>query len=302
MESEYYIKKWLEGTLTEEERKVFEASPEFESLERLNRAVRAFRAPEYDVESELARLQENKKGKGKVVKVSWLKPLLRIAAVLVVLIGSYFFFYLNVNTTIETAVAEKSDLYLPDSSHVVLNAYTKIAFKPRLWNLQRQVNLDGEAFFEVAKGSKFDVKTSAGIVSVLGTKFNVKNRDGFFEVVCFEGLVEVESSGETNQLPPGHALRVINGKIYKRADLADTSPGWIKHESSFLSVPFKQVIREFERQYDVKVVTRGVNMEQLFTGKFTHDDLNLALRAISLPLNLKYEIVNGDKVILSGEK
>ena len=44
------------------------------------------------------------------------------------------------------------------------------------WKNERSVNLDGEGFFKVAKGSKFDVETSAGTVSVVGTQFNVKNR------------------------------------------------------------------------------------------------------------------------------
>ena len=94
MESENYIKKWLEGTLSEEERKVFEVSPEFKSLEKISQSVQAFKAPDFDVEAELERFHDRKTGKGKVVRMPWLKPMLRVAAVLIVLIGSYFFFYL----------------------------------------------------------------------------------------------------------------------------------------------------------------------------------------------------------------
>lgn len=301
MESEYYIKKWLEGTLSEAERKAFEASPEFKSLEKISQSVQAFKAPDFDVEAELKRLRDKKTGKGKVVRMSWLKPMLRAAAVLIVLIGSYFFFYLNVNTTIKTAIAEKSNLYLPDSSQVILNAFTKISYKEHLWDFNRQVKLDGEAFFKVAKGSNFDVKTSAGIVSVLGTQFNVKNRNNYFEVVCFEGLVEVKSGGEIAQISPGHTFRIINGKIDKRKNLTVRYPDWTKNESSFLSVPFAQVIMEFERQYDVKITTRDMDLEQLFTGKFIHNDQTLALRAISIPLNLKFETGKENQIILSGK-
>lgn len=301
MESKYYIKKWLDGTLSEEEREVLEALPEFKSLEKINKSVQAFKVPDYKVERELEQINEIKSEKGKVVEISWLKTLLRVAAVFIILIVS-FYFYLNVSTSFQTAVAEKENLYLPDSSNIILNAITKISYKERLWNISRKVKLDGEAFFKVAKGSRFDVVTSSGIVTVLGTQFNVKNRDDYFEVVCFEGLVEVQSNSKITQLPPGHSFRIVGGKIDLRDNLTDVSPSWIKNESLFLSVPFAHVIREFERQYDVTVLTRDVDLEKLFTGKFIHNDQSLALQAISLPLNLKYEIENENQVILSGEK
>ncbi len=301
MEIEYYIKKWLEGTLSEEERMVFEASPEFKSLEKIDKSVQAFKVPDYNVEQELERINDMKSGRGKIVRMPWLKPIFRVAAAIIVLIGVSFYFYLNVSTSMQTLVAEKDDLYLPDSSQIMLNAATNISYKARLWNFNRKVKLNGEAFFKVAKGSKFDVVTSSGTVSVLGTQFNVKNRDNYFEVVCFEGLVEVQSSGEITQLPPGHAFRIINGKKDKRENLTDISPGWINNESSFLSVPFAQVIMEFERQYDVKVITRDVDLGQLFTGKFIHNNQTLALQAILLPLNLKFEIEKENQIILSGK-
>jgi len=301
MESNNYIKKWLEGSLSEEEKKKFEASSEFKSLKKLTGSIRAFRVPEYDVERELNRLHLRKKSKGKTISISWMQPLLRIAAALFVILGITLYFYLNENTYIQTAASEKTVNYLPDSSKVILNAFTRISFKEKLWNYTREVKLDGEAFFYVAKGSKFDVETTSGTVSVLGTKFNVKNRENYFEVVCYEGLVQVESGNEISQLPPGNSLRIINGIIDKSTTLAGNSPSWINNESSFRSVPFVQVIREFERQYNVTISTSGVNLDQLFTGKFIHDDRLLALQSISLPLNLKFDISNQNQIILTGK-
>ena len=301
MDKEYYINKWLEGTLSEEEKVTFEDSSEFKSLEKLSKSTQAFKAPDYNVHAELKRLNHAKSAKGKVISMRLLKPILRVAAILIVLIGSFFYFYLNVNTSIQTAVAEKTDMYLPDSSRIMLNAFTQVSYKANMWEYNRQVNLDGEAFFKVAKGSKFDVKTTSGIISVLGTQFNVKNRENYFEVVCFEGLVEVESSGAIALLPRGHSIRIINGVLDKRENLNLISPSWINNESSFLSVPFRQVIREFEIQYNVKVIAQDVNLDQLFTGKFIHNNQNLALQTILIPLNLNYVITEENQIILSGK-
>lgn len=300
MESEKYIKKWLEGSLTEEEKKEFEASPAYTSLEKLSKSVTAFKAPNYDIESELNNLKEQKAGRGKIVQMRWLAPLIRIAAILFIIIGSYIFFYLNITTSYETVAGQKTHIFLPDSSEVLINALSHISYKERLWNYNREVNLDGEAFFDVAKGSRFDVETSFGIVSVLGTQFNVKNRDNYFEVVCYEGSVNVERSGKNSQLSAGNALRIIKGVLDISSNLTDDSPSWLNNESSFRSIPFDQVIREFERQYDVSIKTSGVDLNQLFTGKFVHNDQILALQSISLPLNLKFEIEHGNQIILSG--
>lgn len=301
MENEHYINKWLEGALSEDERSLFEASAEFKSLEKINKSVRAFKSPDYNVEKELELINDKKTGEGKVVKMSWLKPMLRVAAVFIVLIGVSFYFYLNVSTSIQTSIAERANVYLPDSSQIILNATTNISYKKRYWDFDRQVKLNGEAFFKVAKGSKFDVITTSGTVSVLGTQFNVKNRDDYFEVVCFEGLVEVQSKSKTTQLFPGHSFRIVRGKIDIRENITDISPAWTNNESSFLSIPFAQVVMEFERQYDVNIITRGVDLDQLFTGKFIHNNQTLALQAISLPLNLKFETEKDNRIILSGK-
>lgn len=299
MNNESYIRKWLEGTLNEEERPIFEQTPEFKTLEKLVTSAQSFKAPAYDVQAELEKFQYRKTAKGKVIPFNWFTPILRIAAVLILLSSAFFYFYMTVNTKIETLATEKSTFYLPDSSFVSLNASTQISVKERLWRFSRQVKLDGEAYFSVAKGSKFDVETSSGIVSVLGTQFNVKNRENYFEVVCYEGLVEVTSGVDSEKLPPGHSFRIINGVLNKSTNGEEISPSWINNESSFSSIPFKQVIQEFEIQYGVEVIAQDVNLNQLFTGKFIHNDQKLALQSISIPLNLKYTLTEENQIILS---
>lgn len=301
MNNESYVRKWLKGSLSDKEKAVFERTPDFKTLEKLVSSTQSFKAPEYNIDAELEKLQLQKTDKGKVVKISWAKSFVRVAAVLVLIMASIFYFYLNVNTSIETLTAEKNSLLLPDSSSIDLNASTSISYKKRLWNITRQVDLDGEAFFSVAKGSKFDVETTSGTVSVLGTQFNVKNRENYFEVVCYEGLVEVISRSESEKLQPGHSFRVINGVLNKSTNGKEISPSWINNESSFSSIPFKQVIQEFEIQYGVKVTARDVNIDQLFTGKFIHNDQKLALQSISIPLNLKYTLTEENQIILSGK-
>lgn len=300
MDKELNIKKWLEGNLDDREREEFEKTDDFKAIDKISKSLIAFKAPTFDIPGELERFH-NKKGKsGKEVKIGWLYPLVRVAAVIFLVIGSFFYFYLSVNTSLSTLAGVKNSLLLPDSSKIELNASSQISYKKRLWNINRKVTLDGEAFFSVAKGSSFNVKTSTGIVSVLGTQFNVKNRENYFEVICYEGLVQVRANGENTRLDPGHSYRIMDGKASRNKDSKEPLPGWINNESFFKSVPFINVILELERQYDIQVEISGINKGQLFTGKFVHEDLNLALQAITIPFNLKYNVLDKKHVILSG--
>lgn len=302
MENEYYIKKWLEGTLDDNEKAFFERTETYKSLEQLSNALTSFKAPEYDIDAEyegLKVLMSSKKGK--VLNMRWLTPVLKLAAVLVAIAGSYFLFLHDPSTVIKTLAAQKTEITLPDSSMVALNALSRIAFREKNWEEERRVELEGEAFFEVARGSRFDVITSAGTVRVLGTAFNVVNRKDYFEVICYEGSVRVESGSEIIKLLPKQIFQKINGVGSTGNEKAtNTAPDWRRSESSFESVPFHQVMQEFERQYDVSIVTRNVDSEQLFTGTFTHSDLSLALKSIAFPLNLSYK-VEGKKIILASD-
>ena len=302
MNNEKYIEKWLNNSLSEEEQRVFEATDDYKSIVRLDKTLQKFKAPEFDVEGELNKLNERKKSAGKVVKLNWFQPMVRVAAVVVMVLLGYLLYFNDSATIIESGIAQKTELSLPDNSSVMLNASSTISYIEDKWQEQREVILKGEAYFKVAKGSSFDVETSSGVVTVLGTQFNVKVRDNYFEVVCYEGLVAVKSENKSVELPPNHMFRIVDGKIFTDDSLKDTAPSWLVNESSFISVPYEQVIKEFERQYNVVITTNKVDLKQLFTGRFTHDDISLALKSISLPFNLSYELEEDKHIVLSSDK
>lgn len=302
MTNEEYIKKWLNGTLTTEEENAFVLSDDYKVIKEMLEATKAFKAPEYDIEGEWQRLSEKKRGKGKVVQTNWLRPLLQVAAAFLIMTVGYFFFLHNPEITIKTLAGQNIELYLPDSSVVILNAGSQINYKEKGWDETRKLALQGEAFFKVAKGSKFDVETTDGIVSVLGTEFNIKQRSGYFDVFCFEGLVQVKSGIDLIQLPEGRGFRVVNKIVTEYDDSNAPSPRWISGESYFESVPLSEVIQEIGRQYDLNIEVDNVNTERLFTGGFSHDDLIMAIKSVSVPMKLTYKIVDDKHIILSGDQ
>lgn len=300
MKNKAYIEKWLAGTLSESERQAFEKTSDFKELEKLDRELKHFKAPDYASEGEYIKLQQKLQRETKVVPLNWLQPFLKVAAALLVFVVGYGLYNAFLKENIQTEMASQSEFFLPDSSRVILNAQSDINYRAYNWQKKRSLQLNGEAFFEVAKGSKFDVKTALGTVSVLGTKFNVISRGEYLEVVCYEGKVQIEFGTRTESITPGVMFRALNGEIMVKDVKLPDEPSWMLNESSFTGMPFAYVIDELERQYNTVIETKSVDTSLLFTGSFVHDDLELALKAITGPLNLKYTI--GEKeIILTGE-
>jgi len=298
---ENYLAKWLNGDLSEAELAEFKNSDAYASYARIIEASDGLKAPVFDSDSAYAALKNRRELEDtKVVKLHPFRKFLRVAAAAAVLmIGAYF--YLNtLNANIATAFAENKSISLPDASEVILNADSELSYSKSKWDENRNVTLKGEAFFKVAKGKRFTVATDAGNISVLGTQFNVENRDGFFEVTCFEGLVSVGFNDMKVKLAAGKSFVAINGAIVEVGAPGESEPSWINDESSFKSVPLKFVLDEFERQHDIAVTTQNINLEQLFTGTFSNSDSKLALKSISVPSQIKFKF-EGDKVLFYGE-
>ena len=291
MKKEKEILKWLNDDLSKKEMKDLKQSEDLQTLEKIAHYASQLEAPKVDAQAALEtfKARNHSKNKPKVRTINF-KTFYRVAAVLVLALTSgYLFFYSN-NTSFETQIAQRKIFTLPDNSEVVLNAVSKISFNEKKWANNRTLTLEGEAFFKVKKGQTFSVKTTDGIVTVLGTQFNVKERKNYFEVRCYEGLVSVTHNNNTTKLPPGKTFRVINGTIENVEDFNAQNPSWIQQESSFNNIPLDQVIAELERQYDLKIKVKGVDTSKLFTGSFTHTDKEIALQAVTIPLKLSYKI------------
>lgn len=298
---ENYLAKWLNNELSEEELAAFKKSAEYASYQRIVEASKNLEAPAFDVDQAWNTLRERTSQKPpKVITMRPFKQFLRVAAVVAVLLAGSYFYLNSLDETFSTDLAERTEVVLPDDSEIILNADSRVSFREKKWNEKRDVKLQGEAFFKVAKGKKFTVSTDNGTVTVLGTQFNVENRNGFFEVTCYEGLVSVSYQNTEKKLPAGTSFVAINGKIQSATGITTAQPSWMNNESSFRSIPLKYVLAEFERQYDIAVKTENIDTEQLFTGTFSNTDIKLALESISVPSQIRYKL-GKDNVLFYAE-
>ncbi|PCJ94538.1 MAG: histidine kinase [Flavobacteriaceae bacterium] len=298
---ENYLAKWLNNELSGEELKDFMKSEAYASYQKIAEVSKTMEAPEFNVDKALNHFKDtNLTKKVKVIQLNPIRKIMRIAAaVAVIAVGSYFYID-SLNENIATQFAEHTQVILPDNSEIALNADSQVSYSEKKWDKERNVSLNGEAFFKVAKGKRFTVSTEDGVVAVLGTQFNVENREGYFEVSCYEGLVSVTYKGKEIMLPAGNSFLVINGKVIDMGTPKGAHPSWMDNESSFKSAPLKYVLDEFERQYNITVATQNIDLNQLFSGTFSNTNAELALESISVPSQILYKL-EGNKVLFYAE-
>lgn len=297
MKEKKLVSKWLKGELNQDELEAFKQLDAYSSYLKISENAKYFKAPEFKNDDTYLTLQSTISKKApKKTKLLPVKYLIRIAAVFVAIFSVYFLFFNDPYTTISTQIAESKTITLPDASEVTLNALSSLKFKEKSWDKNRTVKLEGEAYFIVAKGNRFSVETNQGKISVLGTKFNVNNRDDLFEVNCFEGKVHVQHLENSVDLVASTTYKYHNGKVVNEKILFG-QPSWMDNRSTFKSVNYGYVLSEFERQYNIVFELENINTQQLFTGSFIHNNLDNALQSITLPLQLTYTKENG-KVIL----
>lgn len=302
MNKEDLLKKWLNNELSAAEEEVFSQQEDYALHQSIIDNAKHFKASHFSKINSFKEVElTHKKKKQSKQKVYWLQPMLRIASVFVIAFGIYFSFFFNNATQVQTQICQKLTIELPDHSEVALNADTQIEYNKGSWEDKRSLSLDGEAFFKVAKGEVFDVITEQGIVTVVGTAFNVKQRDDFFEVQCYEGIVKVTSNEIVKQLEAGDVFRMLNNNI-QQDKTEFISPQWMQGRSTFKAIPLKEVIAEMERQYNVKILFDNVDTSRQFTGSFTHKSVKNALISVTQPMDLNFKTNKSNQVVIYGNK
>ncbi|BDD05776.1 FecR family protein [Aureibacter tunicatorum] len=206
-----------------------------------------------------------------------------IAALLCVAIGLFLFSQSNITKTVATADNEKSNIILPDGSFVMLDENTNIEFKFNKLTGKRKVNFEGEAYFRVEKGEEFEILTSKGIVSVLGTSFDVKSNNNSLEVTCHSGKVSVSDPkhGISSQtLTKNHKLTYAKKLHIEQTDL----------NTAFIlnTVPYSQVFKIIEEEFGQEVDYPQRLKKLTFSGTLPVDNLENSLKVVCNTLGLQY--------------
>jgi transmembrane sensor len=225
---------------------------------------------------------------------------------------------------IYTANGSRTHLTLPDGTLVWLNAGSRLSYGKNFNTTTREVNLTGEAFFDVAHNTQkpFLIHTARIDVQVLGTSFNVKSypSDRTTEATLIRGSIEVlirDRRRERIVLRPDEKLVVANdtstlqrlnpGKYipagignpdvairkptYEQKTGAIIETSWVDNKLTFQEETFRDLARQMERWYGVTIEFEDPALADLqFTGSFKEETIGQALDALKYTAKFNYQI------------
>jgi ferric-dicitrate binding protein FerR (iron transport regulator) len=297
MEENYKLAKWLNDEMTDKELIEFQSESDYHLYQKIKLYSSELEVPDFDSLKLFSKIMASKKESPKVVTMqpNWL---IRIAAILVISIG-LFFTYNSFSTFSELAEnGKKTTFSLPDNSEVVLNSGSEISYKKWNWDNNRKLDLSGEAYFRVAKGKKFEVNTSLGKVTVLGTQFNVKQRENRFDVTCYEGRVKVNYNEKEVIITKGMRVSFKDGKSIPIPENTTQKPEWLNDELVFYKEDLKDIVKELERHFNISLELKYYSNSQLFTGTIPAQNIDLSLQVLSTTYHLQPVKVSENNIIL----
>ncbi len=177
--------------------------------------------------------------------------------------------------TIVTPRGGKYRLVLPDGTKVWMNAESSLRYPTVFTGSTREVELNGEAYFEVARNAQqpFRVQVKDMKVEVLGTHFNIMayENEAATAATLVEGSVRVSSPLQQLLLKPGQQALKDNSGQMKMLDDVDIQQvlAWKNDYFQFNADPLDRLMRQIERWYDVSVKFDGVVPERKFGGKIS---------------------------------
>jgi len=262
----------------------------------------------------------------KIYRLLW--PLTGIAAAVALI-----FFFVHQQTpksepvqvaqnTVSTKRGSKSKIQLPDGSQVWINADSRIMYDENFRGPLREVQLVGEAYFDIAKDKDhpFIIHAGAIDVKILGTSLNVRSytNEKSTETVLIRGSIEVTLRNSPDKkiiLQPNEKLVVQDGKAMIRKDslarqrkenLPVMTLGlahirekdstamdilWVKNKLAFDQETLEDVARSSERWYDVKVNIRDERLKHTeYSAVFEDESLRQVMQALQMTGNFNYVI------------
>ena len=239
--------------------------------------------------------------------------LIKIAAVVAITLGGSYFYYqsslekeLMAMQTITVPEGQRINITLVDGTNVWLNARTSLSYPVKFGKNNRQVVLDGEAYFDVTKDKSkpFIVQTNNYNVEVLGTKFDVDSysETEIFETTLMEGSVRISSLTDANEslmLTPHNKAYLHDGKLRVKPVDHYTPYRWREGLICFKNETFGSIMKDFEKYYGINIyITNKQVQKYLYTGKFRQTDgVDYALRVLQKDIKFAYERDDDNHII-----
>ncbi|WP_316828125.1 FecR family protein [Pedobacter miscanthi] len=204
--------------------------------------------------------------------------------------------------TMTTPRGGQYHLTLADGTEVWLNAASSITYPTAFTANDRQVEITGEVYFQVAHLAKrpFRVKSNGQTVEVLGTHFDVNayGNENAIRTTLLEGSVEVTANGQKTLLKPGQQAVWSSASLRKRNADVDEAVAWKDGYFHFVDADIQTIMRQFARWYDVDIEFEGPITNETFTGRLPRSwSLNRVMKIVESSRSV-YLKVEGRRIMV----
>lgn len=208
--------------------------------------------------------------------------------------------------TISVPAGQRVNILLSDGTNVWLNSGSKMKYPVSFSRGKREISLDGEGYFEVAKNAErpFVVQTDRYDIEVLGTKFNVNayNKSSSFSAALLEGSIQIsEKNGAGNSIvlhPQQKADYIDNQLVVEKIHDYDIYR-WKEGLLCFEHISFNNLMKEFEKTYDIQIINENKNLDKyICSGKFRiSDGLDFILHVLQRDVKFSFSRNENNTII-----
>lgn len=287
-------KHFSQAELTNEEQSILSEwsennKNEYKAIEKSWNSVPDFEYNQFNHKNAWVKIENKIEDKTKIKSIFKYAMVASIA--LLLSIGSYNYFNnTNIYISFENNSNTTKSITLDDGSIIDLAKHTTIEYQEDFAN-NRNVKLDGEAFFNVNRDEKhpFIITTLNGEIEVLGTSFNINTNNEITEVNVTSGLVEVRNTLSSIKLKKNETA-TINGSTI--TGITTNNPNYLSWKTGsfiFNDTPIKEVIHALNKYYSTEVILdKNTQTTCSITGVFEDQKIEDIVEAITLSCNLVF--------------
>ncbi|MCP4443260.1 MAG: DUF4974 domain-containing protein [Aureispira sp.] len=297
----HLLPKYFSGECSGEESKAIEHwqksnDSEFQDMKKIWELTEGHQYVEFDAKQGWEEISPKLQSTS---RFGWLSVAASVA-VIVTLVGSYFMFFNNGGTTAPemlalTATEQQQEVQLADGSTIWLHKGSTLKY-PKSFDGQstRTIDLEGEAYFEVAKmeGKPFTIEAADVDIRVVGTAFNLKIEEAQTVLSVTEGIVECSTQQQLKEITAGNQAVLERGLI--TASIIDNPNymAWKTGQFVFENTPLFMVIADLSTYYTAKLdLEDGGKFDCQINAEFDKEKIGVILELISATCGLKIETV-----------
>lgn len=297
-----FLARWLNDDLSPEEKAEFEKSQDFARLTQVMEVMKGFEKQPFDAQALLQKvkgdIQHEKQARVVSMRIQRQRMWLSIAAVVLVLVTSVWWFVGRDTEevgrqalTMNTSEGQKVSQTFEEGTEIIANENTQLSADISATGARKVTLQSGEAYFNVRKKGPFTVSTQLGKVEVLGTVFDVAQRDNSLIVKCFEGVVRVAIGQQIiDTLQKGEGLEWKEGKTTVRDFfVSGKAPAWQDGTVIMENATLSEVLADLEERFGLSFEVRVDMDQEKYQINYPSDDVDAALDDALELFEVEYE-------------